>query len=163
VYERLNDSNVDWNQALPEVERFARARGLSEIPLDDYGMSHTAPWVPQARFWNCQTPAVHDAGKWVAVSANMILDSHNCKWLLQYPNESLGGGAVYAFKLPNPIPADGTPGGPPLPKDHHQWPSQRGGIEMRPVLLDAVWHPEKLPEITARMAAEFEKAQSGRK
>jgi 4-amino-4-deoxy-L-arabinose transferase-like glycosyltransferase len=163
VYELLNDSNVDWNQALPEVGRFVQTHGIQDLALDEYGLSHTTPWVPHARYWNCQMPTEREAGQWVALSANMLLDSHNCRWLLQYPHETLGGGSMYAVRLPDPIPAAGTLGGPPLAADHYQFPTQRGGRDMRPVLLEAVWHPEKLPEILTRMAAEFQKAAAEKK
>lgn len=39
AYTLLNDSNVDWNQSLPEVKRFAEQRGLEKIELDEYGFS----------------------------------------------------------------------------------------------------------------------------
>jgi hypothetical protein len=163
AYALANDSNVDWNQALPEVERFAREHGLAQIPLDEYGLSHIASWVPQATSWNCQIPGASDSGRWVAVSANMILDSHNCAWLLRYPNEALGGGSVYAFHLPDPIPPAGAPGGPPLPGEYHQFPTMRNGMDMRVILMEAVWHPEKIPEIIARMKADWEKAKAAKK
>ena len=33
AYTLVNDSNVDWNQSLPEVRRFAEQNGLSRIDL----------------------------------------------------------------------------------------------------------------------------------
>lgn len=39
AYALVNDSNVDWNQSLPEVERFAEQHGLQKIELDEYGFS----------------------------------------------------------------------------------------------------------------------------
>ena len=37
VYTLVNDSNADWNQALPEERRFAELRGIEKIDLDWYG------------------------------------------------------------------------------------------------------------------------------
>ena len=36
-YTLVNDSNLDWNHALPEVESFVRQRGLKQVLLDEYG------------------------------------------------------------------------------------------------------------------------------
>src|SRR4029077_18660603 len=41
-YLLVNDSNLDWNQALPEVENFVRQRGLNQLLLDEYGFSEPA-------------------------------------------------------------------------------------------------------------------------
>src|SRR5581483_2003182 len=120
-YELVNDSNLDWNQALPDVQRFVERRGLGSVLIDDYGFSEPAVYVPRARFWNCQQPSPSDAGQWAVVSANMIIESHNCPWLLRYPHETLAGGSMYAFELPSVIPVAGVPGGPPLPKDYHNF------------------------------------------
>src|SRR5207249_2759021 len=91
AYELVNDSNVDWNQSLPELERFVEQHGLQRIAVDEYGFSDPTVFVPRAHVWNCQTPAPEDLGQWVALSANMILDGHNCQWLMQYPHEALAG------------------------------------------------------------------------
>ncbi|HKW65622.1 MAG TPA: glycosyltransferase family 39 protein [Candidatus Acidoferrum sp.] len=115
AYTLMNDSNVDWNQSLPEVKRFAEQHGLQKILLDEYGFSDPTPFVPQAQLWDCQKPAPEDAGQWVVISAGMILDGHNCGWLMQYPNEPLAGGSMYAVHLHTQIPAPGRPGGPPPP------------------------------------------------
>ena len=56
-YLLVNDSNLDWNQALPEVESFVRERGLNRILLDEYGFSEPAAYVPQAQLWSCQEPS----------------------------------------------------------------------------------------------------------
>src|SRR5207302_4530501 len=69
AYTLMNDSNVDWNQSLPEVKRFAEQHGLQKLPMDDYGFADPAVFVPQAQRWSCQNPAPEDAGKWVALSA----------------------------------------------------------------------------------------------
>ncbi len=113
VYTLMSDSNIDWNQSLPEVERFAETHQIDDLPLDSYGLSDDTVYVPHSRAWDCQAPSGADAGRWVVVSANMILDGHNCSWLLGYPKEELAGGSMYAFHLPAAIPADGTTGGPP--------------------------------------------------
>jgi hypothetical protein len=62
VYQLVNDSNVSWSEALPEVERFVQERHLTEIPLDWASLSDAALVVPQARPWDCQDPAASDAG-----------------------------------------------------------------------------------------------------
>jgi len=102
-YWQVNDSNLDWNHALPEVEQFARQHGLKDVPLDTYGLSDATAFVPQSRLWDCQAPSAADAGLWAVVSANMILDGHNCGWLMQYPHEALAGGSMYAVLLPGVI------------------------------------------------------------
>ena len=75
----------------------------------------------------------------------MILDGHNCRWLLQYPRETLVGGGMYAIHLPDVIPDPGTSGGPPLPSDFRNF----GGapFEMRPMFIDVTRNPEKLPKL----------------
>jgi hypothetical protein len=118
VYTLVNDSNVDWNQALPEVENFVRQRGLTRILLDEYGFAEPGVYVPEALIWSCQQPGAHDGGQWAVVSANYLVDSANCIWLMQYPHEVLAGGSMYAVQLPEIIPAAGQPGGPPLPADY---------------------------------------------
>jgi hypothetical protein len=104
-YELFNDSNLDWDQSLPELERFVQQRGIVSIALDHYGYSDAAVSVPQSHIWNCETPTPADAGQWVAVSANLIADVRNCRWLLHYPYEVLGGGSMYAVQLPETLPA----------------------------------------------------------
>jgi Dolichyl-phosphate-mannose-protein mannosyltransferase len=115
-YLLVNDSNLDWNQALPEVRKFALQRGLKEILLDEYGFTEPAAYVPQARQWSCQDPAPFDGGKTAVVSASSIADGHNCLWLMQYPHQVLAGGSLYAIELPAAIPPAGSPEGPPLPE-----------------------------------------------
>ena len=75
------------------MREFADRRGLQTLLIDEYGFSDPTVYVPQARFWNCQQPAAADAGQWAVVSANMILESHNCGRLLGYRHETLAGGA----------------------------------------------------------------------
>jgi Dolichyl-phosphate-mannose-protein mannosyltransferase len=143
AYTLVNDSNVDWNQSLPEVKRFAEQHGLQKIGLDAYGFSDFTVFVPQAQSWNCQEPAPQDAGQWVALSANFILDGHNCEWLMQYPYEALAGGSMYVVRLPVPIPPAGSAGGPPLPSAFREF----GGalFDVRAVFTHVYQHPEDLP------------------
>lgn len=160
AYVLASDSNVDWNQALPEVKRFADQRRLEKLEIDSYGLSDPAVTVPQSQLWNCQKPTAADAGQWVVVSSNMILDSHNCTWLLQYPLEVLAGGAMYAVQLPSPIPAAGAPGGPPLPSAHHELLGQP--IDMRVNMIDLIRHPDKFPEAAAAMEAQMAAARNAK-
>src|SRR5260370_26101646 len=115
-YALVNDSNLDWNQALPEVESFVQQHGLNQVLLDEYGFSEPTAYVPQAQFWSCQEASSSDGGRWAVVSTGSIADGHNCLWLMQYPHQVLAGGSMYAIQLPPVIPAASTPGGPPLPE-----------------------------------------------
>lgn len=145
-YQLVNDSNLDWNQALPEVRHFVESRGLTRLLLDEYGYSDPTVYVPQAQFWNCQEPSPSDAGQWAVLSANMIAESHNCLWLLRYPHESLAGGSMYAFHLPAAIPPPGTAGGPPLPVDYHNLAGTPGSWpDLRLVFLRGIRDPQQLP------------------
>jgi hypothetical protein len=143
AYALVNDSNVDWNQSLPEVKRFAEQHGLQKIPLDAYGFSDLTVSIPQAQLWNCQTPTQQDADKWVALSANMIMDGHNCVWLMQYQHKALAGGSMYAVHLPMQIPAAGRAGGPPLPSEFHEF----GGapFDVLGLFRHIIAHPDDLP------------------
>jgi len=143
LYSLMSDSNVDWDQSLPEVKRFADQHRLSRIGMDAYSLSDITGTVPQSEFWDCQRPTASDGGQWVAVSANMIQDSHNCLWLMQYPHESLGGGSMYAVHLPELIPPAGSPGGPPLPATFREFAG--APFDMRVFFLYYIHHPEKLP------------------
>lgn len=153
AYSLLNDSNVDWNQSLPEVRRFAEQHGLHSIALDSYGFSDPTAFVPQAHVWTCQKPAPEDAGQWVALSANMILDGHNCAWLMQYPNEALAGGSMYVVHLHDQIPPEGRPGGPPLPSAFREF----GGapFDVRGFLMHTYKHPEDIPRALNWMQTAF--------
>jgi hypothetical protein len=153
AYELVNDSNVDWNQSLPEVKRFADQHGLQRIALDSYGFSDPAMFVPQAQFWNCQTPTPKDEGQWVTLSANFILDGHNCEWLMHYPHESLAGGSMYAVHLPEHIPAAGSAGGPPLPLAFREF----GGapFDVQGFFMHVMQHPEDLPRALEWMQTAF--------
>jgi hypothetical protein len=158
VYWLMSDSNVDWNQALPEVEHFARQHGLADVPLDTYGFSDARAFVPQSRLWDCQAPADSDAGLWVFVSANMILDSHNCAWIIQYSHQPLAGGAMYAIRLPSAIPRADTPGGPPPPAARRQF--FNAPMDMRAMFRELVDHPERIQKALDDMMATWRKAQA---
>jgi hypothetical protein len=91
----------------------------------------------------------------------MIMDAHNCIWLMQYTHEPLAGGSMYAVHLPDHIPPIGSSGGPPLPSAFREF----GGapFDMRVIFLDLIRHPEKLPQAMEEMQARFSssnKAQS---
>ena len=147
-YELVNDSNLDWNQALPEVRKFAEQRGLAEILIDEYGYSDPTVYVPQARFWDCQNSSPSDAGRWAVVSANMIIESHNCPWLLAYPRQVLAGGSMYALQLPVSIPPAGSPGGPPLRNAYHNLAGTPATLpDIRLVFLRGIRDPQQLPLI----------------
>jgi len=152
-YALVNDSNLDWNQSLPEVKRFADQHGLQRIALDEWGFSDPTVTVPQAEFWDCQKSTAADAGRWVVVSANMIMDGHNCVWLMQYPHEALAGGSMYAVHLPEQIPAAGSPNGPPLPSGFRQFAG--APFDLRVFFMDLNHHPEKLPQAVAEMQTRF--------
>ena len=153
AYSLVNDSNVDWNQSLPEVHHFARQHGLSTIALDEYGFSDPTVWVPGAQLWNCQKPAEEDAGKWVALSANLIMDGHNCAWLTQYPHEVMAGGSMYAVHLPMHLEPAGSAGGPPLPSAFREI----GGspFNMRDLFMYNIQHPAELPRTMEWIQAAF--------
>jgi hypothetical protein len=143
AYTLVNDSNVDWNQSLPEVKRFAQQHYLERVGLDEYGFSDPTVFVPMAQPWNCERPRAEDAGQWVALSANNILDGRNCEWLIKYPHEALAGGSLYAVRLPDHIPAAGSVGGPPLPSAYRHF----GGapLDIRNFFTHVFQHPDDLP------------------
>ncbi len=149
AYALVNDSNLDWNQSLPEARRFAEEHGLQKIELDEYGMNDPNAAMPQAEIWDCQRPTAADGGQWVIVSAGEILDGHNCGWLLQYPQEKLAGGSLYAIQLPQEIPTVGSAGGPPLPSAYRSF----GGapMDLRTFFLGVIHNPETLPQAYADM------------
>jgi hypothetical protein len=152
-YALVNDSNLDWNQSLPAVKVFAEQRGLQSIDVDEYGFTDATVDVPQAKIWDCQTPTAADEGKWAAVSANMIMDGHNCPWLLQYEHLPLAGGSMYVVHLPDHLPEVGSVGGPPSPSEFREF----GGapFDMRSFFLNIIHYPEKLPQAWEEMQARF--------
>ena len=165
-YILVNDSNLDWNQSLPEVENFVRQRGLQHVLLEEYGISDSAAYVPEAQLWDCQQPASHDAGHWAVVSANFLVDSGNCVWLLQYPHQVLAGGSMYAIQLPEIIPAPGQQGGPPLPADYHYFAGMhQGDFDVLAVFQNCIRDPQQLQPTMDRMQAmmENDNKKSGKK
>jgi len=158
-YLLVNDSNLDWNQALPDAERFVQQHGLQHVLLDEYGFSDPAVYVPQAQFWNCQQPSPADAGQRAIVSASMIEDGHNCLWLMNYPHESFAGGSMYAFELPAAIPAAGATGGPPLPADYHAFGGIPTDIDLRLMFYNCVRDPKQLQPFIDEMMAKYRSMQ----
>jgi 4-amino-4-deoxy-L-arabinose transferase-like glycosyltransferase len=152
----LNDSNLDWCQSFPEVRRFAERNRLASVLLDEYGFTEPTVYIPQARFWNCQEPTPADAGQWAVVSAGMILDGHNCAWLLGYPHQVLAGGSMYAFRLPQAIPPPGAPGGPPRAAEFRSWAGMPGPTDFRAVSLQIVRDPREMKPVMDRMWREYE-------
>jgi hypothetical protein len=155
----VNDSNIDWNQALPQVETFVQQRGLTHILLDEYAFSEPTPYVPQAEIWSCQEASASDGGQWAVVSAGSIADAHNCLWLIRYPHQVLAGGSMYAFQLPQVIPPPAAPGGPPLPEAYRYL----GGMGMmgdpRTIFLNVIRDPTQLQPTVDRMMAVAAAAQ----
>jgi hypothetical protein len=154
AFELLNDSNVSWNGALPEVEMFAQGHRLQRVNFDWAAAANPSAVVPEARTWDCQAPNREDAGQWSVVAAVSILENHNCGWLLRYPREAIAGGEMYAFLLPPQIPAAGSPGGPPVPSQCRlMW-----GIpfDFRALVLDLDEHPAKIPETIREMTARMQ-------
>jgi hypothetical protein len=155
AYLLVNDSNLDWNQSLPEVEKFVRQRGLNQILLDEYGFSEPTVYVPEAQLWRCQEPSPADGGRWVALSASNIADGSNCLWLMQYPHEALAGGSMYAIQLPQTIPAAGTAGGPPLPEAYRYF-GGAPGFDVRTIFANCIRDPQQLQSTMDRMQASFQ-------
>jgi len=160
AYALVNDSNVDWNQSLPEAQHFVEAHQLQKIGLDQYGFSDPTVSIPHSHDWNCQDPSREDAGQWVLLSANFILDGHNCAWLLQYPHESLAAGSMYAVQLPSPIPAAGSASGPPLPSAFREF----GGapFDIRAMFMHLNDHPEDMPRASTWMQTAFQNYNSSK-
>jgi len=101
--------------------------------------------VPPAQLWNCQKATDQDAGKWVTLSANLILDGHNCAWLMQYPHEAFAGGSMNAVHLPTHVGPAGSSGGPPLSSAFQEI----GGaaVDLRSLFRYANQHPGELLRI----------------
>jgi hypothetical protein len=159
-YFLVNDSNLDWNQALPEVKRFADQHGLARIAVDEYGFNDTTVSVPQSVFWNCQKPTAAEDGQWVAVSANMIMDGHNCIWLMGYPHEALAGGSMYAVHLPEDVPQAGSPGGPPLPSEYRSFAG--AAFDMQVFFQGLIHDPARIPQAWDEMMARFQAANKAK-
>jgi hypothetical protein len=163
AYAMINDSNLDWNQSLPEVNSFVRQHGLTDVLVDEYGFNDPAVYVPQARFWNCQQPLPSDAGHWAFVSADMIEDAHNCVWLLNFPHEELASGSMYAFRLPDVFPAVGAPGGPPSESEFHTFGAPMPGYsDARLIFLNCIRDPNQLQPTMDKLTAQFAAARAKR-
>jgi Dolichyl-phosphate-mannose-protein mannosyltransferase len=144
-YALVNDSNLDWNQSLPEAENFLQHHAVKKVLLDEYGFSDPKAYMPNAQWWDCQTPSAADAGQWAVLSANMVADGHNCLWLMRYPHHVLAGGSLYAVQLPVNIPAAGLRAGPPLPKDYHYFGGfQLFGEDPRTIFWNCIHDPQQL-------------------
>jgi hypothetical protein len=162
-YTLVNDSNLDWNHALPQAELFVRQQGLKQVLVDEYGFADLTVYVPQAQLWDCQQPSPHDGGQWAVLSANYMLDAGNCLWLMRYPHEALAGGSMYAVQLPEVIPAAGQPGGPPLPADFRYvggMPAETGGLEL---FWNCARDPQQLQPTWDRMTAMGEEYRKKKK
>ncbi len=162
-YLLVNDSNLDWDQAFPDVQAFAEQHSLSPVLLDRYGFSEPNAYVSNVSLWNCQAPAPSDAGNWAIVSTNNLGDTRNCLWLMNnhYSNQPLAGGSLYAVQLPNPIPAAGQPGGPPPAAEFHSF----GGMsdfDAREIFLACIRDPKQLQPTMDRMKAKMEEYQKKR-
>jgi hypothetical protein len=158
-YELVADSNLDWNQGLLEAEDFVRQRGLSRVLIDEYGFSDPTVYVPEAQFWNCQEATPKDGGQWAIVSADLIEESHNCVWLLQFPHEALAGGSMYAFQLPPAIPPAGTPGGPPVPENYRKFANAPFPGDIRLMWINSIRDPQQLQPTWDRMVQMGEEMQ----
>ena len=158
-YLLVADSNLDWNQGLLEVEHFVRQRNLTHALIDAYGFSDPTVYVPEAKLWNCQKTVPEDGGQWAFVSVNLIQESHNCLWLLQFPHEALAGGSMYAFQLPGVIPPAGTPGGPPLPENYRDFANSSMPGDLRLMFLNCINDPQQLQPTWDRMMAQGAEAR----
>jgi hypothetical protein len=154
-YLLVNDSNIDWNHALPEAEKFVQQRGLNTVLLDEYGFSEPAAYVPQSQLWSCQEPSASDGGQWAIVSAGSIADAHNCLWLFKHPQQvvALAGGSMYAFQLPAMIPAAGSADGPPLPQNYHYLAGMGFMGDPHMMFLNCIRDPNQLQPTMDRMMA----------
>jgi len=158
-YMLVNDSNLDWDQGFRDAEAFTVQHGLSEVLFDQYGFAEPYTDVPQARRWNCQTPAASDGGRWAIVSANNIADARHCLWLMRYPHHELAGGSMYSVELPKIIPAAGQPGGPPLSQDFHFLVSPVNGQDVREIFVSCIRDPNQLEPTFKRLMATGEEAR----
>lgn len=153
AYLLVNDSNLDWNHALPQVEKFVIQRELPRVLLDEYGLSEPYAYVPQAQPWKCQQPSPSDGGRWAVVSAGLLADGSNCGWLMDYPHQELAGGSMYAFQLPEKIPAAGARGGPPAPENYRYFGGMGiNGEDFRGIIGACIRDPQQLEATMQRFA-----------
>jgi len=66
---------------------------------------------------------------------------------------------MLAFELPEVIPAAGTPGGPPLPQDYHQFANVSFPGDARLIFLESTRDPQQLQPTWDRMMALSTQAQ----
>ena len=160
AYALVGDSNLDWNQSLPDVARFAQEHSIKRVLIDEYGFTEPTIYVPGGEFWDCQAPTPADAGQWAVVSSSMLMDGANCVWLMNYPHHSIAGGSLYAFELPAVIPSAGHPAGPPAPENRRNW----GGAPMdsRAVFITCINDPNQLQPTWDRMMAQYREYQAKR-
>ena len=159
AYTLISDSNVDWNQSFPDAEAWVQQRGIKSIGVDEYGFIDPVWSIPQAHVWDCQRPTAQEAGQWQIISANMLIDGHNCKWLLQYEREPIAHGSMYAVRIPNPLPQPGSPGGPPAPGAP---PFLGYAVDFRALFVGLEQHPDRLPDEVARMMQQQQTAMKQR-
>jgi 4-amino-4-deoxy-L-arabinose transferase-like glycosyltransferase len=147
----VNGGNLDWNQAFYQVEAFAQARGIENIPVHPFIAADVKTWAPHSSLWNCQMAAASDADRWVAVSATTLVDGRECNWLWRYPHEPLAGGSMYAIHLPSTVPAPGSPDRPIVPLQS----LKRFGIDedILSLYIDTLDHPERFPGMIAPFEA----------
>jgi hypothetical protein len=62
---------------------------------------------------------------------------------MNYPHQTLAGGSMYGFQLPETIPAAGQPNGPPLAADYRSVAGTTG-FDPLVVLLTCVQDPQQL-------------------
>ena len=161
AYTLLNDSNVDWNQSLPEVKRFAEERKIDHVKVDEYGFTEVTDYIPNAELWDCQRATDADADSWVVVSGGSILDAHNCAWLQQFPMQPIAGGSMYALHLPSHIPPAGSSGGPPPPSAYRFLGGMQ--VDSRTYFMAVLRDPDKLHQVLAEMQARFQEARDAAK
>ena len=156
MYTLMSDSNVDWNQALPEVKRFAERRGLKDVAMDNYGISDDVPYVPQSHPWDCQAP-----GRQMGAMGGGVGEyDSGCEQLrvaVALPREELAGGGMYAFHLPEEIPAAGTAGGPPVESERRTFLGMP--FDFKAVTLEVLRNPETIPQVMKEMTAKFSPPQ----
>lgn len=101
-YQIVGDSNLDWGQALPDLEAFLQQHHARSVALDYFGVVPIHVYVPEAQPWSCEDPASAPGG-WIAVSASRLAAMSGrggCEWLFRYPSKPLAGGSMYVFFLP---------------------------------------------------------------
>jgi len=154
-YWLFHDSNADWGQSLPAVQKFMQDRDINRIRVDAFGFTSLNSDIPSAQMWDCQQPEPSDAGEWVAVSANMILSDANCGWLLQHEHTAVGGASMYVIHLPDPIPPAGSIEGPPRDPGARMFRSARTATDDRRTFATLMEHPADAPALGLRTAAQF--------